>query len=300
MISRSGRDGFTLLEMLIAVAVTALLVTTAVRAYLQIVRAQERQMGSLGRDRTAEVFLDRFERELGGALLIVLPEDGERLDHPYLFIGSDAFGATGEADGLRFVSRTPIRAAGAREPERLRLVGYGLVSNPVLGLDLMRREDALPPSLSLELPIWDGQVVLEDVLSFGLRYRDDGGGEWRDTWDSTDVALLDQLPLEVEVTLQLEESDESGEPIPGRDHSRVLRLPVRPIDIAALRSRAMGGEGCVTVNECLRIVAEEIELDPVEIAELTEGVDVFACWSADLPIAVDLQLQGANTERCAE
>ncbi len=302
MSSSFKQDGFTLLEMLIAVAVTALLITTAVRVFLGINDAQERITARFGRDRAAEVFLDRFERELGGAILIVLPEDGERLDHPYLFVGSDAFGDTGESDGLRFVSRTPIRAAGASEPERLRLVGYGLVSNPVLGLDLMRREDALPPSLSLELPIWDGQVVLEDVLSFGLRYRDDGGGEWRDTWDSTDVALLDQLPLEVEATLQLEESDESGEPIPGRDHSRVIRLPVRPIDMADLRRRAKGGDGCVTVNQCLGIVAEEDEIDPDEIAELYDGaaLDLDACWSADLPIAVDLQKLGADTGRCEE
>ena len=298
MSSRAGRDGFTLLEMLIAVAVTAMLITTAVRAYLQIVRAQERQMGQLGRDRTAEVFLDRFERELGGALLIVLEEDGERLDHPYLFIGGDSFGDTGEADDVRFVSRTPIRATGASEPDRLRLVGYGLVSSPTLGLDLMRREDALPPTLSLDLPIWDGQVVLEDVLSFGLRYRDDGGGEWRDTWDSTDVALLDQLPLEVEVTLQLEESDPSGEPTPGRDHSRVMRLRVRPIDIADLRSRAKGGGGCVTVNDCLGILREDIDHD--DLVEVAEGADLEACWSPDLPIAVDLEVLGGETAKCDE
>ncbi len=300
MSSRFRHDGFTLLEMLIAVAVTALLITTAVRAFLGINDAQERITGRFGRDRAAEVFLDRFERELGGALLIVLPEDGERLDHPYLFVGSDAFGDTGEADGVRFVSRTPIRAAGASEPERLRLVGYGLVSNPALGLDLMRREDALPPSLSLELPIWDGQVVLEDVLSFGLRYRPDGGGEWRDTWDSTDVPLLDQLPLEVEATLRLEESDESGEPVPGRDPSRVIRLPVRPIDIAALRGRAMGGKGCLTLNQCLGLAAEEI--GAAQIAELFEGavLDLDACWSADLPIAAELEVLWAHTERCVE
>lgn len=297
--SSSTRDGFTLLELLIAVAVTALLVTGAVGAYLDITRAQQRARGELGRDLTAGVFLDRFERELRGSLLVVLPEDGERLDHPYLFVGTEAFGDTGEADHVLFATRTSLGAAGPSAPERLRLVSYGLVSNSALGLDLFRREDPIQPSLSRDLPIWEGQLVLEDVLSFGLRYLDEEAGDWRDAWDSTEVALLDRLPLQVEVTIRLEESDETDEPIPGPDHARVVPIPTRPIDIAKLRRQAKGtGDGCLTVKACLALLADVVE--EAEAGELFEQTDMEACWSPDLPIATDLEVLGADLERCAE
>ncbi len=52
--------GLTLLEIIIAIAITGLLVTTAVQIYLGIMQAQERASRGLRRDRAVQVFLDRF------------------------------------------------------------------------------------------------------------------------------------------------------------------------------------------------------------------------------------------------
>ena len=84
-----SRAGFTLLELLIALGITALLVTAAVQAYVSISEAQERARGGHNRDRSALVLLDRIERELEGSMLVVRSEREDRLGHPYVFIDDD-------------------------------------------------------------------------------------------------------------------------------------------------------------------------------------------------------------------
>ena len=142
------------------------------------------------------------------------------------------------------------------------MVTYGVfTSEDRGGLDLYRQEDPLPAGLEKEIALPEGQLALDGVSTFRLRYLDDEGG-WKEDWDSTDIALLDRLPTEVEVTLALDEESPEGERVPGPDHTRVITLPVRPFDLDALR--ADGGasdpdsedsdddetKACVTVQEC--------------------------------------------------
>ena len=99
-------NGFTLLEMLIVIGITAMLVTAAVQAHLGIRRAQTRAAQGLHRERAAEVLLDRLERELVGTVLIVRPTEVDRLSHPYVFFGEDYFESDADADALRSFTST--------------------------------------------------------------------------------------------------------------------------------------------------------------------------------------------------
>ncbi len=256
---RRGSPGFTLLEMLIVVGITALLVTAAVQAHLGIRHAQERVAAGLRRERTAEVFLDRLERELNGTLLVVRPSGVDRLSHPFLFFAEDRFESDVDTAAFRFVTRTPARAGPRALAPGLRMVTYGVfTSEDRGGLDLYRQEDPLPGGLEKEIALPEGRIALDGVSTFQVRYLDDEGG-WKDDWDSTDIALLDRLPTEVEVTLALDEQSPEGERVAGPDHTRVITLPVRPFDLDALR----GGGGASDPNsagsdevedkECMRV-----------------------------------------------
>ncbi len=103
------QQGFTLLEILIAISITALLVMAAIQAHLGIMRAQQRATGGIHRDRAAEILLDRLERELTGAFLITKPATIARAAHPYLFLGADVFDEERDADSLRFVTTPYLR-----------------------------------------------------------------------------------------------------------------------------------------------------------------------------------------------
>jgi general secretion pathway protein J len=302
-------DGFTLLEIMIAIAVTALLVTVAVQSHIQIERAQERARLGLDRDRAAFVFLDRLSRELESALLVVKPQDRAREEHPYLFFGVDASDAGYEADGVRFVTGAPSRAARASAPVGPRLVSYGALpsDDPEAGLLLLREEQRIPAALE-KLTTWDrGQVVLEDMVEFRVRYRAQDG-EWLDAWDSTAEATPDAMPLEIEVLLRLYEPGEAGEPREGREHLRVVQVRTAPI---YPRGHAAGdegggtdpnGAGCVTMGECLERFADLLDgLDDegffrLEDELLERGDD--ACFEGGTFLGQMIRTFGGDVAEC--
>lgn len=302
-------DGFTFLEMLVTVAITALLVAAAVQAYIGISRAQERETGELSTDRYVEIFLDRFERELSGALLIVKPSEGDRLAHPYLFLGEDRFDAEHEVDMLRFVTQTPARAARAHGAGGVSLVTYAVVTAEDLdGLDLARREEPLPPALSKEIDMLEAQTVFEDVAQFQLLFLDELDGEWRDAWDSTDISLLDRLPLEVEANVALYVPDAEGNFAAGPVHTRRIALPVRELDLEAMRQAAYGGDGegpggCVTVAQCVSLFQKTLDAEGPEYAAAARSAVASAgdlCWDETRVIAGMLRGLNADTEtECA-
>lgn len=276
----TASPGFTLLEMLIAVAVTALLVTVTVQAYLGITAAQERAGAGLDRNRAADVFLDRFERELSAALLIVPAKDEQRRDHPYVFVGTANLAESGDADGVRFVTTNPARPAGALRGSGLRLVEYATESTLDFGIQLLRHEQPLAEGRWADPAGSDASVVLDEVASFGLSFQREDTGTWHEAWDSTDVAFLDDLPARVEVKLTLYEPTPEGDWVEGDEHERTVELPVRPIDIEALRSGRERAD-CLTVADCFGRYQSLLEgIDPEFLAELTAGLDMTACWSA--------------------
>lgn len=296
-------DGFTLLEMLVAVALTALLVAAAVQAHLSIVRAQEHAGAGLDRDRAAGVFLDRFERELSGSLLVVLPTGVEREEQDYVFVGSEAIATTGDADGVEFVTRSPARAAGARASAGVHRVRYTTAADRVAGLRLLRQEEAVGAAATGGF-VGEGDEVLDGIVSFGLRYQEEETGSWQDAWDSNDALAVDKLPTQVEVSLKLYEWDEQGEVREGREHRRSVSLPVRPIDIGALRAAAQAGEEdgqCLTVRQCLGRSEQLGQLSAAEYEDAVEGVDMDACWEPEGPaVEVLLELGEDPVSLCPE
>jgi len=223
--------GFTLLELLIAIGITAMLVSAAVQAYVSLSRAQEQALGRKGRDRAALVLLDRIERELVGTLLIERPEESDRLSHPYVFIGEDRVFGSNDSDALRFITLTPARPPGTQVSGGMRMVTYGFEPRADEGVDMLRQEEPLPDSMDKQISAIDGQLVMDQLAHFRLRYQDDESGEWVRRWDSTDIALLDRLPSAVEVSVQLYQQGEGEELESGPEHKRVVMLPMRPIDL---------------------------------------------------------------------
>lgn len=235
--------GFTLLEMLVVIGILALLVITAVSAHLGIRNAQERAARGLERGRVAETFLDRFERELNGTLLLVKDRGADRLAHPFVFVGRDRFEAEADTDAVRFVTRSPARSSQGGGDVGLRMVTYVAASDLGGELRLLREENVLPEGLQKEPEVEEGQVVLDGLVSFRLAFLDPESSEWVDGWDSTDVAQLDRLPSSVDVHVVLLEKDATGELYEGPEHARVVRLPVPPVDIAKLRGEGVGVTG---------------------------------------------------------
>jgi prepilin-type N-terminal cleavage/methylation domain-containing protein len=248
----NSERGFTLLELLVAIAIAAALVAAAVEAHVQIVRSLRERAFERGRDVTALRVVDRLERELVSTLLLAKPEQAPREQHPWIFQGVDGGAAPGQIDSIRFITSNSGR--GGTAPTGLRLVTYTGTRGAEERADLYRREDGLPGGLPRELPRPEGEPALRDVVQFQLRYQDPESRTWQDGWDSTQKDLL---PAAVEITLELLELDATGETVRGSPLQRVVALPVKAIRAGRPGSKCATG---LSVSECFGRIQPIIEL----------------------------------------
>jgi len=289
----SGERGFTLLEVLISVAISAMLVTAAVTTFRFLNRTQERGVPERARAASARVMLDRLERELSSTILLVKRPFAPRRAHAWLFLGEDRVFGTNDSDALRFVTRKPARPPGSRASASLSLVTYAV---DAVGdsdeLALYRVETPLPRRLAKQIDLSNAVAVMDDVHSLRIRYLGDAG--WRDDWDSTDIALLDKLPHAVELSLRLyedgvssqDELDFGSERETGLEHSRTVMLPVEPLTRAQANVIDDSCPGGVTLRGC--IVRLRPQIKQVQ-QELRNGITYLRrlvhdrCWDADPP-----------------
>jgi prepilin-type N-terminal cleavage/methylation domain-containing protein len=285
-LARRHSAGFTLLEILVAVFIMAMVLTIAFQAYQGIEQAYSRVGNSPSRDRAARIVLDRLERELVGSIMVQREQGADPLLHPYFFFGEMKVYSESEGDTLRFVTRTPLRApaAEAAGPE---IVTYGTVpSQTGTGLVLLRQAEPLPAQLKKDVA-WDSpDVVVDDLASFLVRYEGDSR-QASEKWDSTAVEQLDQLPTRLIVTVSLVETDPtSGQPIVGPEFSRVIDLPVRPFKLTPEGGqKADCGEG-MTVQQCLQTFAQQISQASESLGAAIRDAQSQVqdqCWNPEQP-----------------
>jgi len=285
---RTSEAGFTLLEILVAVFIMAMVLTFAFEAYKGIEEAYTRVTGpSSSRDRAARIVLDRIERELVGTVMIERAKGSDPLLQPYFFFGETRPYADSEGDTLRFVTRTPLRSPGVPSPG-LQIVTYGAVpaqSGP--GLSLLRQAEPLPPQLAKEV-IWSQpDVVADNVALFLARYEGDDEGN-AESWDSTGVDRLDQIPKSLVITVSLWETDASGQPTQGPEFARAIDLPVRPFSLSgndANQPNADCGQG-MTVKQCMDSFSQQIGTASDSLSQAISDAQAQVqdgCWNPQTP-----------------
>jgi general secretion pathway protein J len=181
----SRERGFTLVEMLIALAIFGMLSAAGVALLSVSVKAQE----------TASAHLDRLaELRKAGALLASdlgqaagrVSRDEEGRPHPAFYGGSGAE----EGVLLGLVRRGWDNEAGAPRAS-LQKVEYRLTGGRLERLAYPHVDGSGPMAPS---------VLAEGLSAIRLRYRDKNG-EWRDRWDPTQAT---DMPRAVEIVVETE------------------------------------------------------------------------------------------------
>ena len=173
--SPAPQQGFTLVEMLVALAIFALLSTAGVL----LLRASIATQASVSTRLDDSGGLNRLRAMLGRELATAQPRPSRNtqgLLRPAL---------SGTATSLAFIHAS----AGTDSGPALGRVSYSLDAGT-----LTRRSSAALDGASEG----DPAVMLRDVTRLALRYRGPDGG-WSDTWAAGDAA---RLPLAVELTVQ--------------------------------------------------------------------------------------------------
>jgi prepilin-type N-terminal cleavage/methylation domain-containing protein len=213
--------GFTLLEVLVAITILGILLTTVYGAVSRTIWTKEHaeataRIASTGREAVLRM-ADEMEASLSPQRVAaavfqgVGGESGQFLDQVRFAISSrPPFGPIGGNGGRVLVTYYLADQEGAPQT-------YLLVRSerplPRLGAAAAEEEDDQTGEVRT--------LVVDNAAGLRLRYLDGYSGQWAENWDSTTEELLNRLPIAVEIALFL--YDDTGGV---HDFSTIVDLPL--------------------------------------------------------------------------
>jgi general secretion pathway protein J len=201
--SRPRPRGFTLIEVMIAVGITAFMGVMVMGAFQRAYAAKELTEGQDERFSSARVALSRMAREVSQAFLSD-HYDHKRYREPVtLFRGKDG----GQRDDLLFTTMGHERRIRDAKESDQSVVQYTVESDPDHPGEqvLFRREKARID----DDPEHGGAkaVVCEHVSTFDVEYWDWKRQEWAREWVTNSAEHSNQLPTRVKMKLGLKMPD---------------------------------------------------------------------------------------------
>jgi general secretion pathway protein J len=190
-----SRRGFTLLELVIAMAITAAIGVMTVGAFRQVDRAREIARGQSDRYSAARLALTRLSREVSMAFLSDNYDTKRYRERLTVFVGRE--------DELLFTTMAHQRLYRDVKESDQAVVAYRLDSDPESSGEraLFRREK---PRLDDE-PDRGGHsdLVADHVSSFRIRYWDRRRNDWAREWTTKSVDHANELPTRIRFELEI-------------------------------------------------------------------------------------------------
>ena len=192
--------GFTLLEVLVSMAILVIIMAALYSAYTTNVEAIQiaRQNGEV--HQTARIVLDRMTKDLQSALIEVsVPSDKIKLG----LVGEDREIDGRRADRMDFTTVTHLPLTEKGPASDLCEIGYLIEEDSEdKVLVLLRRDD---PSVDEDFTKGGAlQEMARNVLEFNLTYQD-SRGEDSDTWNTLEGRPISGLPVLIKVRLVLKD-----------------------------------------------------------------------------------------------
>jgi prepilin-type N-terminal cleavage/methylation domain-containing protein len=234
--SSNSKAGFTLLEVLVSVAIMALIMLLVWSTQSQSLNSKERiekrdllyQYGRVALEKIANDISMAFLTKKPGTPSV--PAEGvaappivaELVTVPRpitFFIGEDE----GDRDRLRLTSMSHLRLiSGGKESDQAKIMYEVESSAEEQGvMNLMRTET---PWLDAETEVKGIALVLaENVRDFDLEYYDDRKEEWDKLWNTEIIDYTGRLPRAVRITLSLPDPDDDEKSITFRT---IVLLPM--------------------------------------------------------------------------
>jgi type II secretion system protein J len=223
--SAQPRNGFTLLEILIAVTILGIIMFTIYGALSRSIFAKNRS------EERAEIYAAgreavlRMADELEGALPPRVGIDASFWGAP--FQGGDA------APVVEFLTFVRRRASASESRGGLSWVSYGLAPQKGNRFVLWRQErlaaddtqGANGDGQNADVPVAQPEPILDQVGSFHLYFRRPESDDWMESWNATQNA--DQPPMGVPgaVAIELALVDDNGSV---HDFDTMVDLPLAP------------------------------------------------------------------------
>jgi general secretion pathway protein J len=194
----ASRRGFSLLEVMIAIAITAVIGAMAAGVFQQVDHAASVARDQGERYAGARLALTRLSRELSMAFISEHYDRDRFRDRPTLF--------KGDGEKLLFTSMSHVRLVQDVKESDQAVVEYLVERDPASNEDaLFRREKA---RLDDE-PDRGGRkdLVATHVKALSLRYWDLQRKEWVREWSTRSPEKLNELPTRVRIELEVKLAD---------------------------------------------------------------------------------------------
>jgi general secretion pathway protein J len=193
------RRGLTLIEVMVAMAIIAIVSTLLYTGFTQTARNKRRIESEMDRHHEIRMGLERIARELSMAYVSAQVNPSPALQVVNTaFVGKESGGGS-RIDFTSFAHQRLYRDAHESDQNEL---SYFLADDPddssrnVLARREQQRIDDDP------LTGGNAQVLIRDVTGFELSYLDPQTGEWLSTWDTTQAAMQpNRLPSQVFVKI---------------------------------------------------------------------------------------------------
>ena len=205
---RSPPQGFTLAEVLIAIAIFALLVSIIMGSFSGVFSHTEKLAVERANNAMARSCLMRMTADLSNAYVrkspfFSQPETGQE-PSLYRFVAKEAANDGDKEVRLQFASRAHVDLSGARR-QGIAIIRYYLEAadqsaNPTFRL---RRQDVLSTVDADELPEpQNDPIICQNVRALQLEYID-AEGESSEDWDSESADFNYATPRAVRIRLEL-------------------------------------------------------------------------------------------------
>ena len=204
LMNRTGREGFTLLEILIAMAIFAIVLSMLYTAYTGTFRNMDETETQADIYQMARIALERIAEDLESAYippLAVGPETEGKTPQPAPFVGEDAQISDRSADTLLFFSRAHLVFDDEEVDTTVARISYD-VRQSAVGEEVFILYRSDTPGFEEGPEQGTGGLILCDNLhAVNFTYYDDKGRGY-DRWDSTSEEFKDKLPVMVSIVLE--------------------------------------------------------------------------------------------------
>jgi len=210
-------QGFTLLEILIAIFIFSVVITTIFSTFNAVISQTEAIKNGTGDYEMARTCLNRMVSDLTAIYVdqkpLYKPPDIDDGPDPYGFVGKeDSTGGKNFAE-LRFSSTEHLSMTGKVETGIAEIVYYVKeINDPDTGTQYaLKRSDTLYPEKrdrNQFEPKDSDPLLCENLESLTFIYFD-AEGEEHETWDSDSDGVKYATPIAVEIRLKIENGDDS-------------------------------------------------------------------------------------------
>ncbi len=191
--------GFTLLEIVVAIAILGIIISSLYPAYTGTYRNIEIAENESNIYYMARIAMARMADDLESAYIPETSIDSD-LNNLNSFTGENEYVDGSRVDQIRFFSRARVNFGEYQETVEGAGIAYYTARDEDNGTMTLYRADTAE-SLDRYEEEREGFIVCEGLKSFYLTYRDKNSQEY-DTWDSTDTNFMNRLPSVVVITLE--------------------------------------------------------------------------------------------------